>query len=336
MFTKIYDFLKRFIKYNYKFILFWVMIIFIAFYKLPYVVYSPGGVIDLSSRIQIEGGYDSTGKLEMSYVTMRKGTIPSILLSYIIPNWDIEKEENITLEGQTLNDTLKVDRLRMQEAIDSATILAYKMANKKIDIIKEIANIVYIDQQAKTNLQLLDKIISIDNQNINNLQDIKNIIEKHQVGDIITFSIERDQKPQTATAEVYQIDGVSKIGISVITEYEYDANPKIDFKSNIGESGPSGGLMMSLAIYNTLISNDLTKGKTIAGTGTIDLDGNVGRIDGVKYKLLGAKKNGANIFICPIENEEEALNFKNSQDIDIIIVGVRTFSEAIDYLNNIE
>ena len=46
--------------------------------------------------------------------------------------------------------------------------------------------------------------------------------------------------------------------------------------------------MMSLAIYNALTNNDLTKGRLIVGTGTIDENGKVGEIDGVKYKLKSA------------------------------------------------
>ena len=48
-----------------------------------------------------------------------------------------------------------------------------------------------------------------------------------------------------------------------------------------------------LAIYKELIEEDITHGLKIVGTGTIDELGNVGEIDGVKYKILGAVKNKA-------------------------------------------
>ena len=74
-----------------------------------------------------------------------------------------------------------------------------------------------------------------------------------------------------------------------------DINIKVKTKSS--ESGASGGFMTALAIYNALTSDDITKGKIIAGTGTIDSEGNVGVIGGVKYKLSGAVKNHADIML---------------------------------------
>ena len=92
--------------------------------------------------------------------------------------------------------------------------------------------------------------------------------------------------------------------------------------------------MLSLAIYNSLIDEDITKGKKVVGTGTIDINGNVGKIDGVKYKILGAVKNKANLFICPKENYDEVIRVKKNHNLDIKIISVETFDEAIEYLNN--
>ena len=66
--------------------------------------------------------------------------------------------------------------------------------------------------------------------------------------------------------------------------------------------------MLTLAIYSNLNKIDLTHGKTIVGTGTIDADGNVGQISGIKYKLLGAVANKGDIFLVPDgDNYKEAL-----------------------------
>ena len=74
--------------------------------------------------------------------------------------------------------------------------------------------------------------------------------------------------------------------------------------------------MMALSIYGNLTNQDLTNGKTIVGTGTIDIDGNVGSIGGVKYKLIGAVKNKADIFIVPNgENYDEAIKIKKEKII---------------------
>ena len=87
--------------------------------------------------------------------------------------------------------------------------------------------------------------------------------------------------------------------------------------------------MNALAIYNALVEEDITKGKKIIGTGTIERDGTVGDIGGVKYKLLGASRKKADIFLVPEKNYDEAIQVKNDQDLDIRIISVRTLEEAI-------
>ena len=66
--------------------------------------------------------------------------------------------------------------------------------------------------------------------------------------------------------------------------------------------GPSAGLMFALGLYDTLTPGDLTGGRTIAGTGTIDLEGEVGGIGGIVDKVVGAERAGASVFLVPAEN----------------------------------
>ena len=51
---------------------------------------------------------------------------------------------------------------------------------------------------------------------------------------------------------------------------------------NVG--GPSAGLMMALNVYNNLIPEDITNSMIVAGTGTIEIDGSVGPVGGIKQK----------------------------------------------------
>ena len=110
-----------------------------------------------------------------------------------------------------------------------------------------------------------------------------------------------------------------------------ETNPKIDVITQKDEFGPSGGLMTTLAIYNKLVSTDITKGYTVAGTGT------VGEIDGVKYKLKGAIQNKADIFFAPSgRNYKEAIKLKKKYKYKIKIVEVKTFDDALNYLQKIK
>ncbi len=332
MLNKIYEKIKRFILENYKFLISLILIVVTLTYEFPYVVYTPGGIVNLENRIKIENDIENKGSFNMSYVTLRKGNLPSILLSYVIKDWDLIKENEITSDNESVDDLLKLEKLYMNSSIDNATILAYQKAGKNINITKNINNVIYIDKLAKTDLKIYDKIVSVDGNTINTIDDLKEYINTKKEHDIINFDVLNNDKKATRKAEVIKIGDELKVGIAFLTTYEYDTDPSIKVKTKSSESGSSGGLMLSLAIYNKLIDKDITKGKKVVGTGTIDIYGNVGKIDGVKYKILGAVKNKADLFICPEENYEEAIKVKKEHKLDLKIISVKTFDDVIKYL----
>ena len=90
--------------------------------------------------------------------------------------------------------------------------------------------------------------------------------------------------------------------------------------------------MMSLSIYSAISGEDILKGRNIAGTGTIDIEGNVGEIGGIKYKVMGAVKNKMDIILVPSANYKEAMKVKKEKNYKIKIVEVKTFQDAIKYL----
>ncbi len=329
LFNKIYAKVKRFIKENYIFLICLVGIYLLFTIELPYVIYTPGGNINLNDRVEVDGSEESEGTYNMAFVTMFRGSIPFVLLSYVIPNWDLVSAEDITYEGQTLEQLFEIDKIYMESSVNSATILAYEKAGKEIVELEEYMNIVYIDKLSKTNLEIGDRIISVDDT-YTTYDEIIEYLTTKEVGEDYQITVLRDGKEVKTTSEVIELDGEPKIGIVFISTYEYSTSPQLDVKVKSDESGPSGGLMLTLSIYDALIEEDLTKGLKIVGTGTIDINGNVGQIDGVKYKMLGSKD--ADIFLCPEENYEEAIKVKEENDLTMEVYKVKTFDEAVKIL----
>jgi PDZ domain-containing protein len=95
--------------------------------------------------------------------------------------------------------------------------------------------------------------------------------------------------------------------------------------------GPSAGLMFSLAVFDALTPEDLTAGHRIAGTGTIDLNGNVGTIGGVQQKVAAAERAGAQYFLCPPGNYEQA----RAAARHIQVVRVATVQQAVAFLRTL-
>lgn len=334
MLTTIYDRIKQFIVINYKFLISLVLIIVLFTYQTPYVVYKPGGLVSLNDRVDVKTGYDAKGDFSMTYVSLVKGTIPSLALSYIIPNWDIVAKKDITVDNKSINELFKLERIYLESSIDNATIVAYKKAGKKIDIKKYYNNVIFVADKAQTDVKVYDKIISVENEEVQNVAQIKDIVKNYHDKDKLEIVVNENNKVVTKHAIVYKDNDSLFLGIGSINTYDYDTNPKIEVKTKKTETGSSGGLMLTLAIYNKLIKEDITHGLKIAGTGTIDADGNVGEIDGVKYKLLGAYKKHVDVFLCPTKNYKEALKVKKDNKLKIEIKSVDTFDEALDYLQN--
>ncbi len=335
MFNKVYEKIKEYIVNNYKFLISLIVIFCLFTVELPYVIYVPGGIVELNDRIEIEDEYDARGTLNMSYVSVMRGKIPFLLFSYLKKDWDIKKSSDITSEDQSVDELLELEKLYMASSIDNATLIAYKKAGKEIDIKEEVHNIVYIAKEAETDLLIYDKVLSIEGKKVRTVEELKEIVNSKKAGDKVEIEVDRNGKIINTTSTIYNTEDGLKVGVVFLNTYEYTTKPQIEVKTKNKESGSSGGLMLALAIYNKLTENDITKGKTIVGTGTISSDGLVGEIDGVKYKLLGAEKNHADIFLCPKENYDEAIEVKKEHNLKLEIKSVETFDEAIEYLKSL-
>lgn len=320
-------------KENGKFLLSILVIIFLFTFELPFVIYTPGGSIDLSERVEVLDGYSSEGSLSMAYVSMMKGNIPFLLFSFLMPNWDIVSTDQIKPENESLDDMIRADRISLIQAQNNALFVAFQASGKDVSIKSQTNHLVYLSESADTDLKLFDEILSIDGNPIKDLNTVRDIVSHYQFGSRVSLSVVRDGKNRECYATVYETEDGPKIGVSLAITYEYETDPGVTFTSKSSESGPSGGLMNALAIYNALVKEDITKGKKIIGTGTISQDGTVGDIGGVKYKLLGAVKKKADIFLVPEKNYEEAIEVKNENDLDIRIISVRTFKEALEAIS---
>ena len=172
----------------------------------------------------------------------------------------------------------------------------------------------------------------IDGKDIENVDEIKELIKKKNVGDKLKIRVIRDGKEKLVTSVIKEDNDSKIIGVIIVTNYDFETDPEIELKFKASESGSSGGLMMALSIYTKISDEDIVKGRKIAGTGTIDASGKVGEIDGIKYKIMGAVKNNMDIVLVPSGNYEEALKVKEENNYKIDIVKVDTFDDAIAYL----
>jgi len=296
---KIYSKLKENIKIINNFIIIILVLMFLFFYRLPYYIDAPGGITNLNKRFKIKDSISSSGSYNLSYVSEYNGTPILLLYALINPNWDILKEKDITNGIISMDDLYKIDKLNLNTSADEAVILAYKKAGKNIIIKSKKPVVMYVMEEGENNLQIGDIILYIDEKKVEEQEDLSHILNEYEIGDKVVIKVENNSKNYDRYAYIVEKENRKVLGIYCTTNYEYDTFPEIKFTISDNEYGSSGGLMTTLAIYDSLIEKDLTKGLKIVGTGTIDIEGNVGEIGGVKYKLKGAINNKADIFFVP-------------------------------------
>lgn len=332
MIKKIKKYIINDIKRNYKFYigLFLIMALFLV--RFDYVIYTPGSLENLNDRIIVTPSNESKGSMNLTYVTSIPANIPNMLLSLIIPNWDIESLNNMRVEDESEKEIENRDKIYLKDTSYDAVIAAFKEANMKYEITSVDVTITYIYNIAKTNLKVGDVIKTINGVKITSFNSLINEVNKYEVGEKLIINVLRNNKIIECEATIVLEENKKMIGISLAELKNIKTNPEVKFVFKNNESGSSRGLMCALEIYNRITKYDITKGDIISGTGVIDENGNVGSIGGVKYKLKGAVNKHAKVFIVPSDNYEEAISLRNKYKYDIEIIKADTLKNVIKAL----
>ena len=167
-------------------------------------------------------------------------------------------------------------------------------------------------------LRLGDVITALDGAPAASVADIRSAVQAGG-GAPVELGIERDgaQSSVSVTPRLTDVDGQQQwlLGVGLTLNFDLPVDVKIQI-NNVG--GPSAGMMFALGIIDKMSTGDLTGGQHIAGTGTIDADGNVGGIGGIRQKLYGARNAGATWFLAPQSNCNEVVGH--------VPDGIRVFS----------
>lgn len=321
-----------------------VLIIFsITFIPLPYYITKPGLAEELEPIVKVEGGYKEDGSLMLTTVRIGKATPLSYVLAQFQDFSHLYKEEEILGENES-NEEYNTRQLHMMEmSQESAIAIAYEKADKDIEYKYDGVYVMAVapDMPADGILKTGDVVTKVDNKLVKRSEDLISYVEGKKAGDKVSVTFKRNGKVKTKTITLEQLKVLNNrvgMGISLVTDFDISVDPKVKINSEeIG--GPSAGLMFSLEIYNQLTKDDLTKGRQIAGTGTINEKGEVGEIGGIEQKIVAADKAGAEIFFAPNNHGAKNSNYQNALkaakqiDTDMKVVPVDTFDDAVSYLN---
>ncbi|MBA2874100.1 SepM family pheromone-processing serine protease [Thermaerobacillus caldiproteolyticus] len=316
------------------------------FLQLPYYVTMPGTAQALEPLVHVKNGDHDKGSFMLTTVRMGRANLFSYLLAHVRPYYELYPLEAIKQEGETDEEYTFRQLQLMEQSKEAAITVAYKKAKKPFSYQSRGVYVMGVlpNMPAQSFLKVGDRIKQIDGKRMETSEQMITYIRTKKKGDRVHVTFERDGKEKTVTLSLAPFPQSPKqigLGVSLGDDYDIKTNPPVHIDSEkIG--GPSAGLMFSLEIYNQLVNEDITKGHKIAGTGTINMDGEVGPIGGISQKIVAAHEAGAEIFFAPNEhgaknsNYREALKTAKKIGTTMKIVPVDTFDDALRYLEKLK
>ncbi len=178
-----------------------------------------------------------------------------------------------------------------------------------------------------------DVITSVEGRDIELASELVTLLGDREAGEQLSVTILRDEEELTRTVELVPLEGeVGRIGLGVLVttlDLRIDTPARAEVIADRRIGGPSAGLMLALAAYDAATDEVLGGDRVIAGTGTIDLSGNVGPVSGVAAKVRGALLVDAEVFLVPASHVEVA---RDVAPPELEVIGVASVGEAIDAL----
>jgi PDZ domain-containing protein len=305
--------------------------------RVPYVALTPGptwntlGSDHNKQVIQVAGGPVSATKGQLRLVTV--GVEDQLTLFDALRGWlsgddAVVPREVVYPPNESQQQVDQENAQEFKTSQNAAVIAALRALHYAITV---VVTDVSADGPATGHLAKGDVITLVDGQPVTSADKLNSLVQGKPSGTTLTIGYQRGGTAGTTRVTTVERKGSTPLGIQVDVRESGAHQYKVTFGlENVG--GPSAGLMFTLGIIDKLGSSDLTGGRVIAGTGTIDQDGNVGAIGGIPQKMRGARRDGATVFLAPASNCAEAV--ANAVP-GLVLVKVNTLDDALRALDTL-
>lgn len=293
----------------------------------PYILNAPGRAVPVSSILDIDDqrAQPVDGQYLMTTVLSEKATLLLCVYSLLDPAASLS-DSTMQNDGHRAQAPSGGGQMELAQFISTRVALEHlgfitKGTCKGLRVLALAP-----DSPNRETLQPGDLLLSLQGEDRIDLVAFRNLVEKSEPGQKLKAQIQRGEERLEVQLEVVKVEGKGRVGAILRPEYTSVELPiKVNFHSG-NTSGASGGLVFALEIYDRLDrKTNLARGRTIAATGTLDPAGQVGPIEGLKFKLVGAERAGADIFLVPRENFPEIQNVATSMKV----IPVESFDEAV-------
>jgi PDZ domain-containing protein len=320
-----------------KFLVLIVIGVLLVATKTPYQLVGPGSAEDMSRFVTVKDS-DEDDKGSFFLVTATQMVASPLLFVYglLNPNTDLLPRQQVVPPDMDIKEYNEFLLRWMEETQELAKVVALRRLGYEVPIESDGVSVVEIgkDSPARGILQPGDVILAVDGQRVFLADELVSSVQLRPVGDPVTLVIQRAGEEKEVTIPTAgHIEAPEKAAIRVtIRTLNWQPVLPVEIAIDTGEIiGPSAGMMFVLEILNQLDSRDLTAGRLIAGTGTINLKEEIGAIGSVRQKIVAAERAGAEYFLVPQENYNEA----KASARKIVAVPVSTLSQALEFLSDL-
>lgn len=308
-----------------------------------YLVDAPGNAIDTSRLVTVPSSvktYAHPGGFRM--VTVSETNRPNFgqaLVGWLDPDSDVFRRVEV------LGDTPQADEMRYQLVLmQNAKLSAVFQA---MDVLGLSAHMtgggVFVDQivpdsPAEGRLTIGDTITAIDGRSISTVDDIARFMNDAKPGQKIELTVDRmgvsQAKKIDLTLGSTERDGETAPFLGIYMETRPNYSFPFDVGFDTGDiAGPSAGLSLTLSLIDKLSPKSITGGREIAVTGTIQADGSVGAIGGIRQKVAAVRDAGVKYFLVPVDNAADA---KKAAGKDVKVIPVKSLHDALDQLDALD
>lgn len=301
-----------------------------------HVAVGPGPTEDTLTLVSVEGveSFPSAGELRLTTIAVQDQlTVRSWLQGIGSSVVDVVPREEIYPPGSDPEQVAEENAALMIDSQLVATIAALSALGFELE--GEGALVAAVTEDAVTaELVTGDVIVTVDGVEVLDSQDVVDVVQANAPGTTLLLGVASDGEVRDVEVTLGSMPDdqeAAYIGVLLTTELDLPVDVQID-AGMIG--GPSAGLMFALSIIDLLGEEDLTGGAVIAGTGTVDRDGTVGAVGGVRQKLVGATApelgEPATVFLVPRDNLDEARFAPVAEEVQV--VPVDTLDDALQAL----
>lgn len=307
--------------------------------RVPYYAIGPGGARATEPIIEVEGApsYQDDADLLFTTVFVDHVTLLGLLDGWLRDDTDVVPLRQIDgdqspEENQQLNEQLMAasEDTAIQVALEH---LGYDVVSGTGATIPRVLP----DGPSEGIIHDGETVVRAGGEPVERVEDLVGQIDARRPGDALPLVLEDDEgHRRRVRVELGRFPGAPDepfLGVSDLRTRDLEVHYPFDVTIDPGQvRGPSAGLAFTLAVLDVLTPGDLSGGHEVAVTGTIDGLGRVGPIGGAEFKAIAAERAGAEVFLVPAGEEDEA---RARVGDDLRIEPVATLDDALRVLESL-